>query len=122
MTNTVNIGLYVENVEENASFWKQYFKAKEIERMELGNFVAITLEMSPYCHFQLFDIDFIREQSPEVADNKPSILIDTPIFEEIHDQLEKDHYYTGEYVYQGDFRTFNFKDNAGDYYAVREMN
>lgn len=122
MINKITVMLYVENVEENASFWKQYFKAKEVERMELGDSVTVTLEMSPYCHFQLFDIEFIREHSPEVANNKPSILIDTPNFEEIHNQLEKDHYYTGEYVYQGDFRTFNFRDNVGNYYAVREMN
>ncbi|WP_313468344.1 VOC family protein [Carnobacterium sp.] len=122
MTNKITIMLYVENVEENASFWKHYFKAEEVARVELGASVTITLALSLYCHFQLFDNEFIRKHSPEVADNKPSILIDTPNFEEIHDQLEKDDYYTGEYVYQGNFRTFNFRDNVGNYYAVREMN
>ena len=78
---TANIMLYVEDVEANADFWKHYLNFKEVERYDFGDSISIVLAVSSTCNLQLFNIDFIRKNSPEVASNKPSLLFDTSDFD-----------------------------------------
>lgn len=117
---TTNIMLYVDRVEENADFWKKYLDFKETERFDFGDSISILLAVSPTCNLQLFDIDFIKKNSPEVASHKPSLLFDVANFDELHDRFLQDNHTVGDIMMVGDARTFNFPDVDGNYYAVRE--
>jgi len=115
-----NIMLYVDKVEENADFWKKYLDFKETERFDFGDSISIVLAVSPTCNLQLFNIDFIKKNSPEVAAHKPSLLFDIRNFDELHDRFRQDNLTVGAIMMVGDARTFNFPDADGNYYAVRE--
>lgn len=117
---TANIMLYVENVETNADFWKQYLDFKEVERYDFGDSISIVLAVSPTCNLQLFDIDFIKKNSPEVASNKPSLLFDISDFDGLYARFKENNEAVGDIIEMGGARTFNFPDRNGDYYAVRE--
>ncbi|WP_106450626.1 VOC family protein [Trichococcus alkaliphilus] len=117
---TANIMLYVEDVEANADFWKQYLDFKEVERYDFGDSISIVLAVNPACNLQLFNIDFIKKNSPEVASNKPSLLFDISDFEGLYARFKENNETVGEIIEMGGARTFNFPDRDGNYYAVRE--
>lgn len=117
---TANIMLYVEDVEANADFWKEYLDFKEVERYDFGDSISIVLAVNPACNLQLFDIDFIRMNSPEVASNKPSLLFDIADFDGLYAHLKGNNETVGEIIEMGGARTFNFPDRDGNYFAVRE--
>ena len=117
---TANIMLYVEDVAANADFWKQYLDFKEIERFDFGDSISIVLAVNPACNLQLFDIDFIKKNSPEVASNKPSLLFDISDFDGLYARFKSNNETVGEIIEMGGARTFNFPDRDGNYYAVRE--
>ena len=118
---TANIMLYVEDVAANADFWKQYLDFKEIERFDFGDSISIVLAVNPACNLQLFDIDFIKKNSPEVASNKPSLLFDISDFDGLYARFKSNNETVGEITEMGGARTFNFPDRDGNYYAVREI-
>ena len=117
---TANIMLYVEDVEANADFWKHYLNFKEVERYDFGDSISIVLAVNPTCNLQLFDIDFIRKNSPEVASNKPSLLFDISDFDGLYARFKENNETAGEIIEMGGARTFNFPDRDGNYFAVRE--
>ena len=117
---TANIMLYVEDVEANADFWKQYLAFEEINRYDFGDSISIVLAVNPACNLQLFNIDFIRKNSPEVAANKPSLLFDISDFDELYARFKENNEPVGDIIEMGGARTFNFPDRDGNYYAVRE--
>lgn len=117
---TANIMLYVEDVEANADFWKQYLDFEEIGRYDFGDSISIVLAVNPACNLQLFDIDFIRKNSPEVASNKPSLLFDISDFDGLYTRFKENNEIVGDIIEMGGARTFNFPDRDGNYYAVRE--
>ena len=118
---TANIMLYVEDVEANADFWKKYLEFKETERFDFGGSISIVLAVNPACNLQLFDIDFIRKNSPEVASNKPSLLFDIADFDGLYARFKANNETVGDIIEMGGARTFNFPDRDGSYYAVREI-
>lgn len=117
---TANIMLYVEDVEANADFWKHYLNFKEVERYDFGDSISIVLAVSSTCNLQLFNIDFIRKNSPEVASNKPSLLFDISDFDELYARFKENNETVGEIIEMGGAKTFNFPDRDGNYFAVRE--
>ena len=117
---TANIMLYVEDVEANADFWKQYLAFKEVDRFDFGDSISVVLAVNPACNLQLFDIDFIRKNSPEVASNKPSLLFDISDFDGLYARFKENNETVGGIIEMGGARTFNFPDRDGNYYAVRE--
>ena len=117
---TANIMLYVEDVEANDDFWKHYLNFKEVERYDFGDSISIVLAVSSTCNLQLFNIDFIRKNSPEVASNKPSLLFDISDFDELYARFKENNETVGEIIEMGGSRTFNFPDRDGNYFAVRE--
>ena len=117
---TANIMLYVEDVEANADFWKQYLDFKEVDRFDFGDSISIVLAVNPACNLQLFDIDFIKKNSPEVASNKPSLLFDISDFDGLYARFKENNEMVGDIIEMGGARTFNFPDRDGNYYAVRE--
>ena len=96
---TANIMLYVEDVEANADFWKQYLDFKEIERYAFGDSISIVLAVNPACNLQLFDISD---------------------FDGLYARFKENNETVGEIIEMGGARTFNFPDRDGNYYAVRE--
>lgn len=117
---TANIMLYVEDVEANDDFWKHYLNFKEVERYDFGDSISIVLAVSSTCNLQLFNIDFIRKNSPEVASNKPSLLFDISDFDELYARFKENNETVGEIIEMGGSRTFNFPDRDGNYFAVRD--
>ncbi|SFE68924.1 VOC family protein [Trichococcus pasteurii] len=117
---TANIMLYVADVEANADFWKHYLEFKEVGRYDFGDSISIVLAVNPMCNLQLFNIDFIRKNSPEVASNKPSLLFDISDFDGLYARFKENNETVGEIIEMGGTRTFNFPDRDGNYYAVRE--
>ncbi len=117
---TANIMLYVQDVEANADFWKEYLDFKEVGRYDFGDSISIALAVNPGCNLQLFNIDFIKKNSPEVASNKPSLLFDIADFDGLYARFKENKETVGEIIEMGGARTFNFPDKDGNYYAVRE--
>ena len=91
--------LYVEDVEANADFWKQFLDFKEVDRFDFGDSISIVLAVNPTCNLQLFDISD---------------------FDELYARFKENNETVGEIIEMGGSRTFNFPDRDGNYFAVRD--
>ncbi|WP_245823040.1 VOC family protein [Lactobacillus terrae] len=75
MNDIVEVMLYVKNVDAEAKFW-QNIGFSLIEAGKIGNysFAKVSPTDNSSLTLCIYDIEFIKENSPEVADNVPSIM------------------------------------------------
>jgi len=116
--------IYVNNPRDVADFWIQQLKFTErnVQRNENGIF---SVEIAPGAmsdtSIVLFDKEFVRQMSPEISMNAPSILFASHDVEEMRNELIKAGVVVGEIVVMGTVKTFNFSDIEGNYFAVEEI-
>ena len=117
---TVNICnmLYVKSVQAVADFW---LTAGFVEISRQGEGQELTIVLAPSkesnARLQLWDIDFIRQVSPEVAESKPSLLFTVDNLEEWQAKIAQLTDTASEINnYQG-MTNFNFADPEGNFYA-----
>ncbi|MCW0927781.1 MULTISPECIES: VOC family protein [Weissella] len=75
MNNDVEVMLYVSDVNREADFWVS-LGFVERDRQDMGETEMVQVAPSEDGAFALniFDREFIKENSPEVVDNVPSIM------------------------------------------------
>ncbi len=118
MINLCNM-LYVSDVSKHAEFWTKV-GLKELRRQGLGLQETVIFAVdadAPSARIQLWNLDFIRQNSPEVADMKGSMLFTVDDLEEWHARVSKA---TNTTSAINDFQgmvNFNFQDPDGNYYA-----
>lgn len=117
---TVGVMLYVDDVAAEKLFWQAigFQIVSESEMMGYASF-----EMKQHADstvlFTVFDKEFIRQVSPEVVDNQPSILFETGNIEELQ-VLVSSVTDTASPVQLEPFKNFYFASPSGNYYAVKE--
>ncbi|MCL2677330.1 MAG: glyoxalase [Streptococcaceae bacterium] len=89
MTFNMCTNLYVKDVNSIASIFKAIGLA-ELHREKVGESDTVILAplVEGNARLQLWDIEFIRSTSPEVADDKPSLLFTVDNIEEIHEKAK----------------------------------
>ncbi|GAK47084.1 hypothetical protein LOSG293_020220 [Secundilactobacillus oryzae JCM 18671] len=80
----------------------------------------VDIQVNEGMRLSLFSRDFIKQYSPEVLDNEPSLLFTVTNFEELHQKLANQGIKVGDIVPNGPHRAFNFPDNEGRYYGISE--
>ncbi|MBF0746653.1 glyoxalase [Gemella sp. 19428wG2_WT2a] len=121
LSKNLGVMLYVEDVAKEKEFWKSigFEIVSETEMMSYEMFeMKSNLESS--ITFTVFNKEFIKQVSPEVVDNQPSVLFETNNLEELHKKLEAVTDTVGQ-IQEVPFRNFNFASPSGNYYAVKEV-
>ncbi|KAF1298655.1 glyoxalase [Enterococcus sp. JM4C] len=118
-TNQIKIMLYVDHVEESASFWKS-LGFYEFERQEMDGTLIVEIGPSKDAEsrFVLYDRKFIEAHSPEVALNSPSIMFASDDIISLYKKMQEQKVVMGDLVQLGEEMVFNFSDNDGNYFAV----
>jgi len=113
--------LYVNDVEMIADFLIQVGFI-EISRENIMDTVTIVIApcANSDARIQLFNHTFIKQMSPEVADNKPSLLFLVNNIDDYYNNVKDIAPRTSELVDMGGKRTFNFSDVEDNAYAFME--
>jgi predicted lactoylglutathione lyase len=113
--------LYVKDVNAIAKFWKRVGFV-ELDRQFImdSETVVIAPSETSDARLQLFDIEFIKRVSPEVADNKPSLLMLVDELEKWHAKIKGIATNVGDIQDNGGKGAFNFSDPEGTYFAFGE--
>ncbi len=112
------VNLYVRDVEKEVNFFTSIgFLEIERHKMEDSDTVVITPVAGGNALLQIWDIEFIKKVSPEVAEDKPSILFTVNNIEEMHEKLKKITDTTGDLMDANGKKAFNFQSPSGNYYA-----
>jgi predicted enzyme related to lactoylglutathione lyase len=113
--------LYVKDVATIVDFWKQ-IGFVEIGRQQIMDSETVIIAPTPVsdAKLQIWDIEFIRRVSPEVADNKPSMLFVVSDIEAWHGRLKAATDSTSAFMDNGGKRAFNFADPENNYFAFGE--
>lgn len=116
--------LYVNNPRSVADFWVQKIGFIELSQNPAPD-ETVSVEIAPSKQadttFVLFDRNVIAKYEPELTLGTPSILFSCSDIEETHKAYAARGISVGEIVTIQGMRTFNFPDNEGDYFAVREL-
>lgn len=113
--------LYVNDVKAEADFFLA-LGFSEVSRETIMDFETVVLApvAEGNARLQIFNIDFIRQMSPEVADDKPSILFTVDNIAELHNKVAAQGGFTSELQDMGGKHTFNFQSPNGSYFAFME--
>ena len=119
MNNEVEVMLYVTDVEREAKFW-QSVGFVERDRQDMGTTEMVQMAPSEdgAFAFNIFDLAFIKENSPEVADNVPSVMLYSDDIETLYEKMQSLGIETGELVEMGLQKVFNFANPDGLYFGV----
>lgn len=116
---TIGLMLYVENVQAEKAFWQSigFEMVSESEIMGFTSFEMKQHEDSTVL-FTVYDKKFIRQVSPEVVENQPSILFETEEIEQLHERITA---VTDKIslIQAEPFKNFSFASPSGNYYAVK---
>ncbi|WEV61119.1 hypothetical protein OZX68_02505 [Streptococcaceae bacterium ESL0729] len=122
MDKKAEIMLYVEDVAENAKFWRAIgFSVEEVIDFTGASSVSIRPTEDSSAIFNLYDINQVRMYSPEVAENKPAILFHAPNLDELNEKILAAGGKTSDVMtFENGVRVTNFADNEGTFFAVIE--
>jgi catechol 2,3-dioxygenase-like lactoylglutathione lyase family enzyme len=113
--------LYVEDVKQNADFFSKIGFEEVSRETIMGKETVVFAPLADgNARLQLFDLDFIKANSPEVADSKPSVLFTVDHIEEMHQKVTAAASFVSPLTDMGGKRTFNFQVPNGDYLAFME--
>lgn len=117
MIKQLTVMLYVKNVEETATFWETYLDFTRQAEIDLGPSTSIILGNHQPFAIQLFDIEFIKQVSPEVSLETPSLMFQVADLEAVQQKLKASGTFVNEISQHGNQLSFNFADNEGRYFA-----
>ena len=119
MNNDVEVMLYVSDVNREADFWVS-LGFVERDRQDMGETEMVQVAPSEDGAFALniFDREFIKENSPEVVDNIPSIMFHSDDVEALYNKMTELNVEKGELVEMGLQKVFNFANPDGLYFGV----
>lgn len=115
--------LYVENVEAAATFWKEQMGFERVEKQEQGPQVSyiVAPKLDSQVQFVLHDKAEVAKMNPEMNLGTPSILMTATDLESYHAELLEKGVEANPIMDLGFMKVFNFADNEGNYFAVREV-
>lgn len=117
MINQLTVMLYVKSVEETAQFWETYLGFNRENELEVGPSKSIVLGNNKQFAIQLFDIEFIKQVSPEVSFETPSLMLHVDDLEEVYQKLKTGSNFVNDIASHGGNLSFNFADNEGRYFV-----
>lgn len=116
--------LYVNNPRSVADFWVQKIGFVELNQAPAPD-GTISVEIAPSKQadttFVLFDRNVIAKYEPELTLGTPSVLLSCSDIDATHKIYASKGVAVGEIMTVQGMRTFNFPDNEGNYFAVREL-
>lgn len=118
------IMLYVNNLDENAKFWKEQAGFEKVEKVntEDGDYIYIVApKLNSEVELVLQNRFKVEKMSPELNFGTPSILMQTSNLEEVYNHFIKNKVNANPIVEFGDMKVFNFSDNENNYFAIREV-
>ncbi|KXT75145.1 Lactoylglutathione lyase or related lyase [Streptococcus sp. DD10] len=115
--------LYVEDIDASAVFWKDKIGFKRVEKQVQGGQVSYIVSPT-----ESSDVQFVLHNKAEVAKlnpgmnlGTPSILMNAIHLEELQEKLVSKGVQANPVIDMGFMKVFNFADNEGNYFAVREV-
>ena len=121
MINQATVMLYVADVQKSVDFWQQGFDVTHLETTNLPeNFITVKLYLDGVFSIQLFDKEFIKRFSPEVATNTPSILFSTQEIDKLHRSLKSVSPFVSDISDETGTKQFHFSDFDEQFFAVTE--
>ena len=122
MAFNICVNLYVKEVEKEVDFFRSIgFLEIERHKMENSDSVVISPLSDGNAFLQIWDIEFIKKVSPEVANDKPSLLFTVYNIEEMNEKLKKITPTTSDLMDANGKKAFNFQNPSGNYYAFMEI-
>lgn len=122
MAFNICVNLYVKDVEKEVNFFTAIgFLEIERHKMENSDSVIIAPLSDGNAFLQIWDIEFIKKVSPEVANDKPSILFTVDNIEDMNEKLKKVTATTSDLMDANGKRSFNFQSPSGNYHAFMEI-
>ncbi|APX71353.1 hypothetical protein M5C72_11390 [Companilactobacillus allii] len=119
MLQKLEVMLYVRNVDLIARFFEDALGATLIKETEMiDTSTEIKLSVLDQVNINLYDVEFIREYSPMVSLEMPSLMFLTNDIREVHDRIEMFANTISEISTQGDQLVFNFSDPEDHHFAV----
>lgn len=118
------IMLYVNNLDENAKFWKEQAGFEKVEKVntEDGDYIYIVApKLNSEVELVLQNRFKVEKMSPELNFGTPSILMQTSNLEEVYNHFIKNKVNANPIVEFGGMKVFNFSDNENNYFAIREV-
>lgn len=116
--------LYVNDVEASAIFWKEKVGFERVERQEQGPQVSyiIAPKADSEVQFVLHDKAEVAAMNPEMNLGTPSILMTSLDVEKTYQDFVSRGVKANPVMDLGFMKVFNFSDEEGNYFAVREVN
>lgn len=119
-----NVMVYVKNPREAANFWIENVDFSEVNVVEFDG-KMIGVEIAPYANSEanitLFDKEWVRENSPVVNLEAPSLLFETHDIKSMHKKMAENGVAVSDVMNVAGMVTFNFPDPDGNYFAVKEI-
>lgn len=123
MLQSMNVMVYVDDVEKVAAFFEQAAGTPRADEKKLiDGSKTIMVPILPEASLQFYSRAFIQKYSPEVMLNSPSIMFYVDDLASAHARLLQMGATVNEIVLVGNQQTFNFADPEGNWYAVAEKN
>lgn len=116
MNSDVEVMLYVSNLEQEAAFWQ------EIGFVERDRQEDVMVQVAPNDEsgfaLNLFSLAFIQENTPEVANNVPSIMFHSDEIDDLYAKMQAASVEVGELVEMGLQKVFSFNNTDGLSFTV----
>ena len=123
MLQSMNVMIYVDDVEKVAAFFEQAAGTPRAdEKTLIDGSKTISVPILPEASLQFYSRAFIQKYSPEVMLHSPSIMFYVDDLASAHARLLQMGATVNEIVLVGNQQTFNFADPEGNWYAVAEKN
>jgi len=107
--------LYVNDVDLVADFWREKFGATTVATDPLPDGSVNIVLATPFgVELSFFSREFIKQYSPEVLDNQPSVMFFSEDFAALHDRLAG----ATPIVDDNGQPAFGFPDPEGHYFAI----
>lgn len=123
MTKIGQIMLYVNNQDEAVKFWTETVGFSVISEDDNGQgmrWIEIAPTKDAETSFVLHNKALIAEMQPELNLNTPSLMLFTDNLDGLYKNLTEKKVTVGEIMTMPSGRVFNFADNEGNYFAVKE--
>lgn len=123
ITKIGQIMLYVNNQDEALKFWTEKVGFRIISEEDNGQgmrWIEIAPTRDAEMSFVLHNKALIAEMQPELNLNTPSLMLFTDNLDDLYKDLKEKQITVGDIVTMPSGRVFNFADNEGNYFAVRE--
>ena len=123
ITKIGQIMLYVNNQDEAVKFWTEKVGFSILSEEDNGQgmrWIEIAPTKDAEMSFVLHNKTLIADMQPELNLSTPSLMLFTDNLDDLYKDFNEKQITVGEIVTMPSGRVFNFADNEGNYFAVRE--